>query len=80
MNNQQVFTPTKEPVQIVSWQIAYAARELRQKKTVTLSCQKNETALVLEQLSSFSNSNPQMTKATHKPNSQEVYLEIIDLN
>lgn len=75
----QAFTLTKEPVQIVSWQIAYAARELRQKKTVTLSCLKNEASLVLEQLSSFSNSNPQMTKATNKPNSKEVYLEIIDL-
>lgn len=76
MNNQYL-TKEKNP-NITSWQIAYVARELRQKKQVTVSCLKNEMDIVLEQLSSFSNSNPKMTKSTTKPNSKEVYLEIID--
>lgn len=78
MSNQSL---TKEQVpHIVDWQIAYAARELRQKKIITLTCLKSETNQVLEQLSSFSNSHPLMTKATTKPySSKEVYLEIVDL-
>ena len=72
---------SKEPVpnNIINWQIAYAARELRQKKAVTLSCLQSETQRVLEQLSSFSNSSPVMTKSSNKPNSKEVFLEIIDV-
>ena len=64
---------------VVNWQIAYAARDLRIKKQATLSCLNSEKDLVLEQLGSFSNSNPIMTKSTNKPNSKEVYLEIVDI-
>lgn len=65
---------------ILKWQLAYAARELRHKKSVTVSCLSVETKEVLEQLSSFSNSYPIMTKAVPKPNSKEVFLEIVDKN
>ena len=64
---------------IVDWQIAYAARELRQKKRVTLSCLESERALLLERLGSFSNSSPVMASTVNKPNSREVFLEIIDV-
>ncbi len=63
---------------IVDWQIAYAARELRQKKRVTLSCLESERTLLLERLGSFSNSSPIMANSTSKPNSNEVFLEIVD--
>ena len=76
MKNRQ---QAKEQVpHLIKWQIAYAARELRHKKSVTVSCLSTETDLVLEQLSSFSNSYPRMTKSVPKPNSKEVFLEIID--
>ncbi|MBI3591332.1 MAG: hypothetical protein HY094_08170 [Candidatus Melainabacteria bacterium] len=68
----------KEQPHLLNWQIAYAARELRHNKTVTLSCLKSEAGLVLEQLSSFSNASPIKTKTVNKPNSKEVYLEIIE--
>lgn len=63
---------------ILNWQIAYAARELRHNKTVTISCLKGETNLVLEQLNSFSSLNPIRAKTTEKPNSKEVYLEVFE--
>ena len=76
MYNQQ----PKEPIKPLGiWQIAYAARELRQKKVVTLNCLKSEAQTVLEQLSSFSNSSPVMAKSSNKPNSKEIFLEIIDV-
>ena len=65
---------------VTNWQIAYAARELRHKKSVTLSCLSTECDHVFEQLSSFSNSNPIMMKTTDKPNSKEVFLEIVESN
>ena len=68
----------KESTHIVKWQIAYAARELRQKKSVTLNCLEGECGLVLEQLKSFSNSYPVTMKTISKPNSREVFLEIAD--
>ena len=74
MNNQQY---TKEAPHLLNWQIAYAARELRHNKTVTLSCLKSEAGLVFEQLSSFSNTSPRM-KTINKPNSKEVFLEIVE--
>lgn len=68
---------TKEQVpHVLNWQIAYAARELRHKKKVTLSCLKGDTNLILEQLCSFSNSSPVRTKTFSKPNSKEVLMEI----
>lgn len=63
---------------VVKWQIAYAARELRHKKSVTLNCLEDECGLVLEELKSFSNSYPITMKTTSKPNSNEVFLEIAD--
>ena len=72
--------PSKQPVpHLANWQIAYVARELRQKKTVTISCLQSETSNVIEQLSSFSNSSPVMRKTISKPNSGEVFLEIVDI-
>lgn len=58
------------------WQIAYAARELRHKKTVTLSCLKSERALVIEQMNSFSYKRPIITHTIEIPDSKEIYLEI----
>lgn len=76
MSNQHL---KKEPVpHIINWQIAYAARELRHNKTVTLSCLTTEKDTVLQQLGSFSNSSPITTKSMSKPNSKEVFLEIIE--
>ena len=63
---------------VTKWQIAYAARQLRQRKSVTLSCLSNEKDLLLAELSSFSNSKPIMTNSINKPNSSEVFVEIID--
>ncbi|MBI2995455.1 MAG: hypothetical protein HYY52_01930 [Candidatus Melainabacteria bacterium] len=62
----------------LSWEIAYIARELRHKKKVTLSCLESETPIVLEQLGSFSSSNPITSKTINIPNSREVFLEIIN--
>lgn len=73
MNNTKEHTP-----HILNWQIAYAARELRHNKTVTLSCLKGETGLILEQLSSYSNTSPIKMKTVNKPNSKEVLLEIME--
>lgn len=75
MNNKQYKQNTPH---IMTWQVAYAARELRHNKTVTLSCLKSETGNLLEQLSLFSNSNPRSLKSVQKPNSREVLLEIIE--
>ena len=72
-NNQQ---PSPH---LLNWQIAYVARELRHNKTVTLSCLKNETDIVLKQLSSFSNSSPIKMKTVKKPNSQEVLVEVFQI-
>lgn len=63
---------------ITNWQIAYAARELRHNKSVTLSCLSAEKDIVFEQLSSFSNSKPIMMKSVNKPNSSEVFLQIAE--
>ena len=65
--------------QDVSWEMAYVARELRHKKKVTLSCLEAEKPAVLEQLSSFSNSNPITMNTVAIPNSKEIYLEIFDI-
>ena len=64
--------------QLLSWEIAYAARELRHNKTLTLSCLKDNTQELLKQLGSFSHSSPIMTKTSNKPNSNEVLLQIIE--
>ena len=78
-SNNDLRVIQKEAVpHITNWQIAYAARELRQKGGVTLSCLKAEAGMVIDQLSSFSNSRPIMTKATIKLNSDEVYIEIFN--
>ena len=61
------------------WQIAYVAKKLRQEKTVTLTCLQSETPLIIEMLSTFSNSNPILRQSVSKPNSQEVFLEIVNL-
>ncbi|OGI18822.1 MAG: hypothetical protein A3B68_06210 [Candidatus Melainabacteria bacterium RIFCSPHIGHO2_02_FULL_34_12] len=63
---------------VVNWQIAYAARELRHNKSVTLSCQDCEKDSVFEQLSSFSNSSHIVMKTVNKPNSSEVFVEFIE--
>lgn len=60
------------------WRIAYLARQLRHKKSITLTCLKTEACKVLEQLSTFSNCSPVMLKSIVKPNSKEVLLEIAD--
>ena len=65
---------------LIKWQIAYAARELRHKKSVTVSCLTHEATSVIEQLSSFSNSYPVMKKTLNKPGSKEVFIEIVDVN
>ena len=76
MSNQQF---KKEPVpHIINWQIAYAARELRHNKTVTLSCLQSEAGLVFEQINSFSNKSSITAKTVCKPNSKEVFLEIAE--
>lgn len=64
---------------IVNWRMAYAARELRHNKTVTISCLMGEADNILEQLNSFSNSGPIIMKTFAKPNSKEVLLEIADI-
>ena len=61
------------------WRVAYLARELRHKKEVTLSCLKSEKDILIQQLTSFSNSGPLDTKSANKPNSREIYLEIKSL-
>ena len=63
---------------VAKWQIAYAAKKLRQEKIVTISCMQYEMPSIFEMLSSFSNSNPTLNKMIHKPNSQEVLLEIVN--
>ena len=60
------------------WQIAYAAKRLRQEGTVTISCTSTETPSILEMLKSFSHSNPILNRIVPKPNSQEVLLEIVN--
>ena len=71
-NNESKWKYTKK------WQIAYAAKKLRQEKIVTLTCLQSETPLIIEMLSAFSNSNPILRQAVCKPNSQEVFLEIVN--
>ena len=74
MENHQY---SKEQVpHVLNWQIAYAARELRHKKKVTLSCLKGDAGLILEQICSFSNSSPVRTKTFPKSNSTEILMEI----
>ena len=76
MNNQN---NTKQQVPgVLNWQIAYAARELRHNKTVTLSCLQSEAGLVFEQINSFSNKSSITAKTVCKPNSKEVFLEIAE--
>ncbi len=74
MNNNQN-TKGQAP-HLLNWQLAYAARELRHNKSVTLSCLTTETGLVFEQLSSFSTLSPIQMKTVKKPNSQEVLMEV----
>lgn len=69
----------KQDSHLLNWQIAYAARELRHNKTVTLSCLKSETDLVFNQLSNFSNSSPIKMITASKPNSKEVLLEVFEV-
>lgn len=64
---------------IATWQTAYLARELRKRKKVTLSCLKTEAGSLLEQLGSFSNSSPVLSQSTLKPNSNEMFVEIVDV-
>ena len=64
---------------VAKWQIAYAAKKLRQEKIVTISCMQGEMPSIIEMLSSFSNSNPILNKMVQKPNSQEILLEIVNL-
>lgn len=66
----------KQDHHLLNWQIAYAARELRHNKTVTLSCLKTDTDLVFNKISNFSNTSPIKMITTNKPNSKEVLLEI----
>ena len=63
---------------ILNWQIAYAARDLRHNKSITLSCLKSEASTVLEQISSFSNTSQITATTISKPNSNEVFLEIAE--
>ena len=60
------------------WQIAYVAKQLRQEKKVTITCLQSETPLIIEMLRAFSNSNPILRQSIGKPNSQEVFLEIVN--
>lgn len=78
MNNQNQSQKWQRSSKIESWQLAYAARELRHKKTVTLSCLKSEKAMVLEQLGCFSHKGPFTSHIVEKPNSREIYLEIFN--
>ena len=71
-NNESKWKYTKK------WQIAYVAKKLRQEKKVTLTCLQSETPLIIELLSSFCNSNPVLRQTVCKPNSQEVFLEIVN--
>ncbi|OGI10422.1 MAG: hypothetical protein A3I68_07425 [Candidatus Melainabacteria bacterium RIFCSPLOWO2_02_FULL_35_15] len=71
-NNESKWKYTKK------WQIAYVAKKLRQEKKVTLTCLQSETPLIIEMLRSFCNSNPVLRQAICKPNSQEVFLEIVN--
>ena len=64
---------------LVNWQLAYAARELRHNKSVTLNCSSSETDHIIKQISSFSNYGRIKTKAYKKPDSGEVLLEIMDI-
>lgn len=63
---------------VINWQVAYAARELRHKQRITISCLASEAGSFLEQLSSFCNSRPIMTNSVIKPNSNELFLEIVN--
>lgn len=63
---------------LTNWQIAYVARQLRKEKRVTLTCLENEAGILMEQLNSFSNTNPLMSKTINKPNSKEIFLEIVN--
>ncbi len=63
---------------VINWQVAYAARELRHNKSVTLSCLTTEKDSFLEQINSFTHSSPISLKSVSKPNSKEVFLEIAE--
>ena len=63
---------------VKNWRIAYAARELRHNNSVTLSCLSQEKEMVLQELSLFSNSSPQVRNTIIKPDSKEIFLEIIE--
>lgn len=72
-------TSSKELMpKLSNWEIAYVARKLRKEKRVTLTCLENEAGLVMEQLNSFSNTTPLMSKSVNKPNSNEIFLEIVN--
>ena len=61
------------------WEIAYIAKELRQKKRATLSCSDAERSTVLEKLSLFSNSSPILKNTFSMPHSNEVFMEIVEI-
>ena len=63
----------------VGWEIAYTARELRQKGSATFRCNQREANIVLEKLSLFSNSKPIMANSFTNPiSNNEIFLEIIN--
>ena len=72
--------PKKEQLipHVKNWRIAYAARELRQNNVVTLSCLRQEKDIILEELSLFSNSCLKVKKTITKPDSKEIFLEIVE--
>lgn len=61
---------------LLNWQVAYIARDLRHNKKITLSCLKGEAESIIEQLNYFSSANPIITKTISKPDSREIYLEV----
>lgn len=71
-------SPKELMPKLANWQIAYVARQLRKEKRVTLTCLENEAGFLMEQLNSFSNTNSLMSKTVNKPNSNEIFLEIVN--
>lgn len=72
-------TSSKELMpKLSNWEIAYVARQLRKEKRVTLTCLETEAGFLMEKLNSFSNTNPLTSKTVSKPNSNEIFLEIVN--
>ncbi|MBI1859173.1 MAG: hypothetical protein HYR97_08700, partial [Candidatus Melainabacteria bacterium] len=59
-----------------TWQTAYLAKELRQKKTITLSLSKQEADLLLQELRFFSNSSPIAMTKSYIGNKDQILMEI----